>query len=157
MKVCAERIAEVNNTVGCRTLDRVIPVLDGTSSMNFANLSLLFAATASSVIGQFFLKTGAEKFGKVEITGINNLIVTVFNILLIPQVMAGITAYAIGLFAYIFALSRMPISVVSPSIAMSYVFAVLMGKFMFGEIVPITRYLGMAMIVCGVIFIMKDK
>ena len=82
---------------------------------------------------------------------------TVLNILFIPQIMAGIAAYAIGLFAYIFALSRMPISIVSPSIAMSYVFAVLMGRFIFGEVVPVTRYIGMAMIVCGVIFIMKDK
>ena len=121
------------------------------------NFSLLLAASASSVIGQFFLKSGAEKFGKVEFTSLNNLVMTVLNILFIPQVMAGITAYAIGLFAYIFALSRMPISIVSPSIAMSYVFAVLMGRFIFGEVVPVTRYIGMGMIVCGVIFIMKDK
>ena len=120
------------------------------------NFSLLLAASASSVIGQFFLKSGAEKFGKVEFTSLNSLVMTIFNILFIPQVMAGITAYAIGLFAYIFALSRMPISIVSPY-AMSYVFAVLMGRFIFGEAVPVTRYIGMGMIVCGVIFIMKDK
>ena len=125
--------------------------------MNFMNFSLLLAASVSSVIGQFFLKSGAEKFGKVEFTSLNSLVMTVLNILFIPQVMAGITAYAIGLFAYIFALSRMPISIVSPSIAMSYVFAVLMGRFIFGEAVPVTRYIGMGMIVCGVIFIMKDK
>ena len=125
--------------------------------MNFMNFSLLLAASASSVIGQFFLKSGAEKFGKVEFTSLDSLIMTVLHILFIPQIMAGIAAYAIGLFAYIFALSRMPISIVSPSIAMSYVFAVLMGRFIFGEVVPVTRYIGMAMIVCGVIFIMKDK
>lgn len=125
--------------------------------MNFMNFSLLLAASASSVIGQFFLKSGAEKFGKVEFTSLDSLVMTVLNILFIPQIMAGIAAYAIGLFAYIFALSRMPISIVSPSIAMSYVFAVLMGRFIFGEVVPVTRYIGMAMIVCGVIFIMKDK
>ena len=138
-------------------MDCIVPVSDRFSPMNFINFSLLLAASASSVIGQFFLKSGAEKFGKVEFTSLNNLVMTVLNMLFIPQVMAGITAYAIGLFAYIFALSRMPISIVSPSIAMSYVFAVLMGRFIFGEAVPVTRYIGMGMIVCGVIFIMKDK
>ena len=138
-------------------MDCVVPASDRLRPMNFMNFSLLLAASASSVIGQFFLKSGAEKFGKVEFTSLNNLAMTVLNMLFIPQVMAGITAYAIGLFAYIFALSRMPISIVSPSIAMSYVFAVLMGRFIFGEAVPVTRYIGMGMIVCGVIFIMKDK
>ncbi len=71
--------------------------------------------------------------------------------------MGGIISYAIGLFAYVFALSRMPISVVSPSIAMSYVFAVLMGRFIFGEAVPMTRYVGMGLIVCGVILIMQES
>ncbi len=135
----------------------IVPASDRLRPMNFMNFSLLLAASASSVIGQFFLKSGAEKFGKVEFTSLNSLVMTVLNILFIPQVMAGIMAYAIGLFAYIFALSRMPISIVSPSIAMSYVFAVLMGRFIFGEVVPVTRYIGMGMIVCGVIFIMKDK
>jgi drug/metabolite transporter (DMT)-like permease len=125
--------------------------------MNFANLGLLFAASAASVLGQFFLKAGAEKFGAVQFTSLSAILASVFQILFIPQVMGGIIAYAIGLFAYIFALSRMPISLVSPSIAMSYVFAVLMGKFLFGEDVPVTRYIGMAMIVCGVIFIMQGK
>ncbi len=138
-------------------MDCIVPVSDRFCPMNFINFSLLLAASASSVIGQFFLKSGAEKFGKVEFTSLNNLVMTVLNMLFIPQVMAGIMAYAIGLFAYIFALSRMPISIVSPSIAMSYVFAVLMGRFIFGEAVPVTRYIGMGMIVCGVIFIMKDK
>ena len=138
-------------------MDCVVPASDRLRPMNFMNFSLLLAASASSVIGQFFLKSGAEKFGKVEFTSLNNLVMTVLNMLFIPQVMAGIMAYAIGLFAYIFALSRMPISIVSPSIAMSYVFAVLMGRFIFGEAVPVTRYIGMGMIVCGVIFIMKDK
>jgi multidrug transporter EmrE-like cation transporter len=125
--------------------------------MNFANLFLLFAASAASVIGQFFLKTGAKEFGAVKLDSLQSVIASVFQILFIPQVMGGIVSYAIGLFAYIFALSRMPISIVSPSIAMSYVFAVLMGKFIFNEDVPISRYIGMAMIVCGVIFIMQQK
>ncbi len=125
--------------------------------MNFANLFLLFAASAASVIGQFFLKTGAKEFGAVKLDSLPAIMSSVFQILLIPQVMGGIVSYAIGLFAYIFALSRMPISIVSPSIAMSYVFAVLMGKFIFHEDVPLSRYIGMAMIVCGVIFIMQQK
>lgn len=124
---------------------------------NFGNLLLLLAASAASVIGQFFLKTGADKFGAVKLDGAASLITTAFNILLIPQVMGGIISYAIGLFAYVFALSRMPISVVSPSIAMSYVFAVLMGRFIFGEAVPMTRYVGMGLIVCGVILIMQES
>jgi drug/metabolite transporter (DMT)-like permease len=138
-------------------LDRDSPVVDGFPPMNFANIGLLFAASVASVIGQFFLKTGAKEFGAVNLGSVQSIVSSIFQILFIPQIMGGILSYAIGLFAYIFALSRMPISIVSPSIAMSYVFAVLMGKFIFGEDVPVTRYVGMGLIVCGVIFIMKDK
>lgn len=96
----------VEDRVGCRMLDCVIPALDRRPPMNFMNFSLLLSASTSNVIGQFFLKSGAEKFGKVEFTSLNSFVMTIVNILFIPHV---------------------------------------------------TRHIGMSMIVCGVIFIMKGK
>src|SRR6476469_2784084 len=102
----------------------------------------------ASVAGQFFLKAGALKLGKVNA---GNLLGHVLGILLTPELIAGLACYAFGAIAYILLLTRVKLSIAAPSVALSYVFAVILGYFLFHETIPVSRVVGLGLIVGGVI------
>jgi drug/metabolite transporter (DMT)-like permease len=115
---------------------------------------LLLMSIVTGVIGQFFLKTGALKLGKVN-TG--NAVGHILSIATTPELMIGLTFYAMGAIAYILLLTRVKLSIVGPSIALSYVFSVLLGYFIFKETIPFERLLGLGFIVCGVVLVVWQK
>jgi drug/metabolite transporter (DMT)-like permease len=120
--------------------------------MTLANAFLILVATLASVAGQFFLKSGANQLGAVSLANLSKFVGMMVTT---PTIGIGLSCYAIGAIAYIFALSRIPLSIVGPSVALSYVFSVLMGKFFFGEAIPTVRYVGVALIMSGVILLVR--
>lgn len=122
--------------------------------MSLQELCLLLFSVLVSATGQFFLKIGALKLGKV--TG-SNLISHIFQIITVPELIAGLTCYGFGAIAYILLLTRVKLSVAGPSASLIYIFSVLMGYFIFKESIPIYRLFGMGFIVCGVILVVWQK
>jgi drug/metabolite transporter (DMT)-like permease len=108
----------------------------------------------TGVTGQFFLKTGALKLGKVHA---GNAFSHILSIATTPELVIGLMFYALGAIAYILLLTRVKLSVVGPSIALSYVFSVMLGYFLFKESIPFERLLGLGFIVCGVILVVWQK
>jgi drug/metabolite transporter (DMT)-like permease len=119
-----------------------------------SEFALLLGSVLSSVIGQFLLKAGALKLGKVSA---ENAISHILGILTIPELVGGLFVYALGAIAYILLLTRVNLSVAGPAIALSYVFAVIIGYFLFREPIPIARVIGVGLIVCGVILVIWQK
>lgn len=115
---------------------------------------LLLISILASVAGQFFLKAGALKLGKVNA---ENLISHILNIITIPELLTGLVCYGLGAIAYILILTRVNLSIVGPSIALSYVFSVLLGYFVFQETIPMERALGLGLIVCGVLLVVWHR
>lgn len=115
---------------------------------------LLLSAILASVAGQFFLKTGALKLGKVSA---ENLVGHILSMVTIPELIIGLACYAIGAIIYILVLTRVNLSIAAPSAALSYVFAVLIGYFLFREEMPIERVVGIGLIVCGVVLVAWQK
>ncbi|NJO39824.1 MAG: EamA family transporter [Cyanobacteria bacterium CRU_2_1] len=108
----------------------------------------------ASVAGQYFLKTGALKLGKVSA---ENAISHILSIITIPELVIGLMCYALGAIAYILILTRVNLSIVGPSIALSYVFSVILGYFVFREMIPFERVIGLGLIVCGVVLVVWQK
>lgn len=67
-----------------------------------------------------------------------------------PYVLLGLTVYGLGTAMWIFAVSKRDISYVFPITALNYVLVVLSGKLLFAEIVPLKRWLGVAVVIVGV-------
>lgn len=111
---------------------------------------LLVISMAASILGQFCLKAGALKLGKVTIS---NLVGHVLGIALIPELLAGFVCYALGAITYILLLTRVKLSVAGPAAALVYVFSVLVGYFVFQESIPPSRVVGLGLIVCGVVLV----
>ena len=100
--------------------------------------------------GQFFLKTGALKIVEVNAT---TLISRFWAIITIPELLIGLVCYGLAALGYILLLTRVKLSIVGPSVAVSYVFSLLMGYFIFHESIPLTRLVGLALIVSGVVLV----
>jgi drug/metabolite transporter (DMT)-like permease len=118
--------------------------------MTLTEFSLLLVSILFSGSGQFFLKSGALKLGKV--TGAN-LVGHVLGIATTPELLMGLACYALGAVSYIMLLTRVNLSVAGPSASLIYIFSVLLGYFAFNETISINRLLGLGCIVCGVILI----
>ena len=111
---------------------------------------LLLISLLPTVLGQFFLKMGALKLGRVNTS---NLVSHVLSIVKTPELLAGLFCYGLGAIAYILLLSRVKLSIAGPSVALIYVFSVLLGYFAFQESIPANRVVGLGLIVCGVVLV----
>ncbi|MBE9166027.1 EamA family transporter [Pleurocapsales cyanobacterium LEGE 06147] len=122
--------------------------------MTLQEFALLLMSVLASVAGQFFLKAGALKLGKVNI---GNTISHILSIITIRELLIGLTCYALGAVAYILLLTRVNLSIAGPSVSLVYVFSVLLGYFLFRETIPLTRLVGLSFIVGGVILVVWQK
>jgi drug/metabolite transporter (DMT)-like permease len=117
-------------------------------------LILLLTSIFASVFGQFFLKLGALKLGKVEI---GNVLSHIIGIAIVPELLTGLTCYGVGAIAYILLLTRVNLSIAAPVISLSYIFSVLLGHFWFREVVTFSQLIGLAAISVGVILVVSQK
>jgi drug/metabolite transporter (DMT)-like permease len=115
---------------------------------------LLIVSIITSVAGQFFLKAGALKLGKVNA---GNIISHVLNIAFTPELLVGLFCYGLGAIAYILLLTRVNLSVAGPAVALIYVFSVMLGYFIYKEIIPVSRIIGLGFITCGVILVVWQR
>ncbi len=122
--------------------------------MGFAEICMLAVTILTGSIGQYFLKLGANKLGAVTA---DNAIALMLKILTIPDLLIGLTFYAGAAVLYILILTRVPLSILGPSVALQYVFAVLMGKYLFNDPIPGYRWIGLGFIACGVILVVWKK
>jgi multidrug transporter EmrE-like cation transporter len=117
-------------------------------------LSLLLISVLAGVSGQFFLKLGALKLGKVEI---GNVLNHVLSIITTPELLIGLTCYGVGAIVYILLLTRVNLSIAAPAISVSYIFSVLLGHFWFRESIAFSQLIGLAAISIGVILVVSQK
>ena len=122
--------------------------------MTLQEFGLLLMSILASVAGQFFLKAGALKLGKVNA---DNMLSHILGIVLTPELIAGLTCYAFGAIAYILLLTRVKLSIAGPSVALSNVFAVMLGYFIFREAIPLSRVVGLGLILSGVLLVIWQK
>jgi multidrug transporter EmrE-like cation transporter len=115
---------------------------------------VLLAAILCSVLGQFTLKAGAKILGPI---GAANLVEKVVAMATQPLIIAGLALYAVSSIGFIVVLSRANISIVSPLLSISYLFTVLGGKIIFNEPLPPLRLVGVALIMTGVILVLRGQ
>jgi drug/metabolite transporter (DMT)-like permease len=111
---------------------------------------LLLLSIIANVSGQFFLKAGALKLGKVNS---GNLVRHILSIVITPELLTGLLCYGLGAITFILLLTRVKLSIAGPAAALTYVFSVLLGYFAFHEQIPGIRVVGLAFIVCGVVLV----
>jgi multidrug transporter EmrE-like cation transporter len=115
---------------------------------------LFFISILASVVGQWLLKSGALKLGKVNASNLSSHLV---GILSTPELLTGLACYGMGAFFYILVLTRVNLSVAGPAASLSYVFSLLLGYFVFRESIPLSQIIGLGFIIAGVILLVWRK
>ena len=119
-------------------------------------LLLIVLATFSTTVGEVLLAKGMKEVGDVSQlhwTELWKMIRMFAN----PKVVLGVTCMAIFFFGYAASLSWAELSLVLPTTAFSIVFATTIASFWLGEHVSSMRWLGVMIIMIGIIVIWTDQ
>lgn len=108
---------------------------------------LLFVNIVLLVTGQTLWKIGIKgNTMELSFKGIINLI---FD----PYIFSGILLYGIATIIWFYILSKGDLSLVYPLQSLCYVLAIFVAMFIFKEVIPITRWIGILFIVIGAFFV----
>lgn len=104
--------------------------------------------------GQTILKMGADKLGDIFMSK-QMIFSDLIRIVTTPQVLIAFAFYAAGFFTWMKALTKENLSYVYPMASLSYVIAIFYSYFLLKETITLNKFLGIVLIIGGVIFINK--
>ncbi len=118
----------------------------------FNALLLLIPAILLSTTGELFLKRGMTQIGEFEFS-LSNILPVLTRIALNPNIWVGGLGFVGGSVFWLFTLSRAPLSLAYPILALSYFIIVFESWLFLGERITWARVLGVAVIVVGVVIV----
>jgi drug/metabolite transporter (DMT)-like permease len=111
----------------------------------------VFLATA----GQLILKTGMQKVGYIGSQRLGKPVQLLFQVATTWQVILGLLLFVISAVSWLLVLSRVPLSFAYPFAGLTYLLITLFGRFVLQEQVPALRWLGIALIIAGILLVGK--
>jgi len=107
------------------------------------------------VSGQTLLKVGLNDIGGVSLFD-GNPVGSLLGLFRTPWIILGFVCYGISAILWLDVLSRLDFSLAFPMVSLTYVFALLIGRFIFHETVGLERILGVFFILCGLFFVIRS-
>ena len=103
---------------------------------------------------QLLLKAGASSSGEIVLSaGTRALWRTALGLAQHPGILGGLACYAVSVVVWIVALSRVDVSIAYPMLSIGYVVNAALAWWLFGEVVNAQRWLGIGVIVIGVLLV----
>lgn len=115
------------------------------------DILLIILATLLGGIGQLFFK-----YASTSITG-SKLITILQQIVFNRNTVIGVILYGLATILYIYALKHEELSTLAPLIALSYLWATLLGIIILGEQATLTKLLGLLLIVVGAALVISKS
>jgi len=109
------------------------------------------------VSGQTMLKVGLMRIGGTNFLGGGGLWQNALKLFQTPYIILGFVVYGISAILWLDVLSKLDFSVAFPLVSLTYVFALVIGAFLFHEPVNASRILGAVLIMCGLFFIIRSN
>jgi multidrug transporter EmrE-like cation transporter len=122
--------------------------------MKSSDLLIVLAGVLLNAIAQLLLKAGASTVGAIGSLG--GLRAAAPALALHPGVIGGLLCYAVSVVVWIVALSRVDVSIAYPMLSVGYVLNALLAMWLFGETVSLQRWLGIGVIIVGVILVARS-
>ncbi len=122
--------------------------------MNWA-LILILVCVFLGVAGELLFKTGAISLKNVDLAISPGTLSSILAILRNPVIIMGFVCYGIASVLWIIVLSRLDLSFAYPLYALMYAFVPIAAMFFLGEHVPVGRWVGILLIVTGVITVFR--
>lgn len=105
-----------------------------------------------TVLGQLLIKSQAMHAGSLP-AGWADRLGFFLNLLFSFRVMAGLLSAVIAAFAWMLAMTKLPINVAYPMMSLTYPLVFILGWFLFGEAISQWRVMGICLILLGIFFI----
>jgi multidrug transporter EmrE-like cation transporter len=115
---------------------------------NMTVVLLILVAVLLGATAQILLKAGAIRLGAIPDVG-----TLLWRIATSPHILGGFLLYGVAGILWIVVLSRAPLSLAYPMLSLGYVVVLLASAFLFGEVIPALRLLGIAVIIVGLILL----
>jgi drug/metabolite transporter (DMT)-like permease len=114
----------------------------------------LVGAVSFAAIGHLLIKYGLLQLSHLALhTSTSSRLLTYLTN---PVVLTGLIIYGLGTLMWVFAVSRKEISYLYPLTALNYALIALGGKILFGEVISIARWFGIAVVMFGVILMQRS-
>lgn len=114
------------------------------------SIFIILASIALAAIGQVTLKIGMNRIGALGIGSLGEVASALVRIASTPLVAVGLLFYVLAAALWLVVLSRVPLSLAYPMVALGYVVVVFLSWFALKEVVPPARWLGLVIICFGV-------
>jgi multidrug transporter EmrE-like cation transporter len=128
----------------------------GSNIMTSRPLLLIVVSVLLGVLGQLLLKMGITQVGSLELEGeLAGLVKVGIRVFGNLKVIGGFAAYGISSLFWIAVLSKVNLSLAYPMLALNYVLIPLAAWLFLGEQIPSLRWLGVGIIIIGIIIISR--
>ncbi|GBR73661.1 transporter EamA family [Candidatus Termititenax aidoneus] len=117
---------------------------------------LVLVPVLIGVVGQLFLKKGMGIVGQFNFTDWQQIVPQFVRAFANPWVFAGFAFYFLSSLFWMIVLSRVELSVAYPMLSLGYAFVLLASFFLFQETVSPVRWLGVLVIMLGVVLISRS-
>ncbi len=111
---------------------------------------LLLLAMAISLGGELLFKHGIMQ---TELKlNLMSIVKTIFS----PFIFFGFALFGSGAILWLFVLQRFPLSVAYPTLALNYVWILVISYYLFGEQITVNKIVGICLIIAGVYFLHRS-
>lgn len=120
------------------------------TAMSLKSFGILLIAILLGAVGQLALKLSLNAFKAIhgdELSGLGMLLQAMCT----PGMMVGLLCYVVSTLLYLRLMWDIPVSLLYPMVALNYVFVTLLAVVYLHEVVPPIRYLGLLLIIGGVV------
>jgi len=123
----------------------------------FKTLAIAVLCILLLVTGQTLLKFGLLKVGGTSFLGGGGFWENVLKMVSTPYIVLGFFVYAVSAIMWLDVLSTLDFSLAFPLVSLTYVFALIIGAFVFHDHVNVTRIFGVTLILGGLFFIVRSN
>lgn len=124
--------------------------------MTAVDLIAVLGSVTLAVVGQVLLKQGMTLVGPIDGARLKRPADLVRDIASRWQVSVGLSAYVLSACTWIFALSRVPLSLAYPFLGLSYAAVALVAVLFLGERLTLAQWVGLALVVVGVVVVAQS-
>lgn len=114
---------------------------------------LIFVSVVLGAAGQVLMKYGTLR---VQTAADDTVLQMMFKYFTNISILCGMGMYALSAVTWIFALSKVQLSYAYPMVAGGYVIVAAASYFLFGDTLSMTRIIGLAAIIIGVILVAQS-
>lgn len=117
---------------------------------------ILFAVTILfGAIGALLMKVGAGHIGEVQLNGLSAVLSYAGKMFTSPVILGGMSLYFLSAAMWLYLLTKLDLSVVQPILALTYVVTPILAILFLHESVPALRWVGIVVIIAGVLIVAR--